>query len=64
MVCVSAEWLRDDLFELGLDVINGLARREAGAVADAEDMSVDGKGFLPESSVEDDVCGLAADAGE
>ena len=64
MVRVAAERLRDDFLELGLDLIDCLARREAGAVADAEDVRVDRKGLLAERGVEHDVGGLAADAGQ
>ena len=62
MVGVAAEGLGNDLFELSLDLVDGLARRKAGAVADAEDMRVDGKCFLTESSVENNICCLAPDA--
>ena len=64
MVRVAAERLRDDLLELGLDLVDRLARREAGAVADAEDVRVDGERLLAEGGVEDDVGGLSADAGQ
>ena len=62
MVGVAAERLRDDLFELRLDFVDVLAGREAGAVADAEDVGVDGEGLLAERGVEDDVGGLSSDA--
>jgi len=62
VVGVAAEGLGNDLFELSLDLVDGLARRKAGAVADAEDMRVDGKSFLAESSVQDTICSLAADS--
>ena len=64
VVGVAAEGLRHDLFQLGLDVVDGLAGREAGAVADAEHMRVDGEGLLAEGGIEDDVCRLAANAGK
>jgi len=64
VVGVSAERLRDDLLEPGFDFIDGLARREAGSVADSEDVRVDGEGLFPERGVENDVGGLAADAGQ
>ena len=64
MVSVAAEGLRHDLLELGFDLIDVLAGREASAVADAEDVGVDGEGFLPEGSVKDHVGRLAADAWE
>ena len=62
MVGIAAEGLRDDLLEPGLDLVDILARREAGAVADSEDVGVDGEGFLPERGVQHDVGGLAPDA--
>ena len=59
---VAAEGLGDDLLEPGLHFIDILTRREAGAVADAEDVSVDREGLLAERGVEDDIGGLAPDA--
>src|SRR4029079_136999 len=47
-----------------LDLGRGLAGSEAGAVADPEQMGVDGDGRLAEGGVEDDIGGLAADAGQ
>ena len=41
-----------------------LARREAGAVGDPEDVGVDREGLLAERGVEHDVGGLAADPGQ
>ena len=64
MVRVAAERLGDDPLEPGLDLVDGLARREAGTVANAEDVRVDREGFLAERGIEDDVGGLAADAGQ
>ena len=61
---VAAERLRNDLFELGLDLIDRLPGREARAVADSEDVRVDRERLLAERGVEDDVGGLAADAGQ
>src|SRR3546814_10075796 len=52
------------LFELLLDREDRLARREAGAVADAEDMGVDREGLRPEGRVHHDIRGLAPDAGQ
>ena len=62
MVSIAAEGLRDDLLELRLDLVRRLARREAGAVADAKDVRVDGECLLAERRVQHDVGGLAADA--
>ena len=64
MVSVAAEGLGNDLLELRFDIVDGLARRETRAVADAENMSVDRERFLAEGGVEDDIGRLAADAGE
>ncbi len=64
VVRVAAERLRHDLLELGFDLIGVLARREAGAVADAEDVRVDRERLLAERGVEHDIGGLAADAGQ
>ena len=61
---VAAKGLGDDLFELCLHLVHGLARSESGPVADAEDVRIDRERFLPECSVEHDIRGLAADAGE
>jgi hypothetical protein len=64
VVRVAAERLGHDLLELGFDLVDRLARRESGTVADAEYVRVDREGFLAEGGVEHDVCGLASDAGE
>jgi len=64
MVRVAAERLGHDFLQLRLDHVDVLARREAGAIGHAEDVGVDGEGLLAERSVEDDVGGLAADAGK
>jgi len=59
---VAAEGLRDDLLELGLNLVDILAGCEAGAVADAEDMRIDRKGFLAERCIQDNIRRLAPDA--
>ena len=61
---VAPERRRDDLLKLRFDVERRLTRREAGTVADAEDMRVDRERFLSPGGVEDDIGGLAADAGQ
>src|SRR3982751_887721 len=61
---VTPEGLRHDLLQLRLDVVDGLARRQAGAVADAEDVRVDRERLLAKRGVEHDVCGLTAYAGK
>ena len=62
MVSVQPEGLRHDHFELQLDLKHVLAGREAGAVADAEDVRVDREGLLMECGIEHDVRRLAAHA--
>ena len=52
---IAAERLRDNLFELRLDRVDGFARSQAGAVADAEDVRIDRKRLLAERGDEDDV---------
>ena len=60
---VAAEGLRDDLVELRFDLVDILAGREAGAVADPEHMRVDRECLFAKGGVEHDVSGLAADSG-
>ena len=64
MVRVAAERLRHDPLELGLDLVDILAGREAGAVGDAEDVRVDCESLLAERRVEHDIRGLPTDARE
>lgn len=64
MMRVAPEWCRHALFEFQLDRQHRLAGGEASAVADAEDMGIDGEGFLPERGVDHDIGGFAPDAGE
>src|SRR5476649_2109692 len=64
VVRVQAEFLGHPLQQLQLHFERVLAGREAGAVADPEDMRVDGDGRLAERHVHHHVGGLAADAGE
>jgi len=64
VVRIPAEGLGDDFFKLLFDRVDILARREAGAVADAEDVGVDRERLLAERGVENDVGGLAADSGQ
>ena len=59
MVGVAAEGLRHNLLELGFDLIDSLAGCQAGAVADTKDVGVDGKCFLAERCVEDNIRRLA-----
>src|SRR3546814_9593724 len=51
VVRADAERAGHLLFELLLDREDRLARREAGAVADAEDMGVDREGLRPQGRV-------------
>ena len=60
MVRVEPEGLGDNLLELELDLEHVLARREAGAIADSEDVRVDRESLFVEGRVEDDVGGLPA----
>ena len=64
VVSVAPEGLRHDLLELRLDLVDILAGREAGAVADAEDMRVDGERLLAEGGVQYYVGGLACYSGQ
>ena len=61
---VRLQFVRHDALELLLDPQRRLARRQAGAVADAEDMGVDRDGRLAEGDVHHHIGGLAADAGQ
>jgi hypothetical protein len=60
VVRVPAKGLRHDLLDLRFDLVDILARREAGAVADAEDMGVDCERLLAKRGVEHDVRGLSS----
>jgi len=62
MMRVMLESVRHDALEPVLDLERIFARREAGAVADPEDMGVDRDGVVAEGDVEHDIGGLAADA--
>ena len=62
MVGIPAEGLGNDFFQPGFDLVDVVARRQAGSVAHPKDVGVDCKGFLAECRVEDNVCGLAPDA--
>jgi hypothetical protein len=64
MVRVSPERLWHDPFEPGFNFVDCLAGRHSSPVAHAEDVRVDGKGFLSESCVQDNIGGLPANAGE
>ena len=64
MMRVATEGLRDDLLELRLDLLDGFAGGQAGAVADSEDVRVDRERLLAERGVEHDIGGLAANPGQ
>jgi len=61
---VAAEELRDDLFELGLDLVDRLSWSKPGAVADSKDVRVDRERLLAERGVEHDIGSLAANPGQ
>lgn len=56
--------LGDGFFEFSFDFIDIFTLCQSGAVADAEDMSVDGDGRLSEEYIEDDIGCFTANAGE
>ena len=56
------EGLRHALFEFRFNLLGRLSLREAGAVADAQDMRVDCESLLTEPAVEHDISRLAAHA--
>ena len=58
---IVPEFVGRELDQLVLDFFRVPARRQAGAIGDAEDMGVDGDGGMTEGDVLDNVCGLAAD---
>src|SRR5262249_53550566 len=59
---MQLEFIGYHLLEIRLDLARVLAGREAGAVADLEDVGVDRDGRLAERDVEHHVGGLAPDA--
>jgi hypothetical protein len=64
VVRVQPEGLRHDLFKLQLDLKHILAGRQAGTVADAENVRVDREGLLMKCGVENHVRRLPPDAGQ
>ena len=62
MVGVLEKALGDAAQQLFLDCKRCFARRQASAVADPEDMRVHGDGWMAKGCIEDNVCGLAANA--
>ena len=61
---VQAKFLGHALQQLQFDLQRVLAGGEAGAVADPEDVRVDGDGRLAEADIHHHVGGLAADTGQ
>ena len=61
---VQLEFVGHFLLERQFDRQHVLARRQAGAIADAEDVRVDGDGLFAESDVQNDVGRLASGAGQ
>ena len=64
MVCIAPERLRNVPFKLRFHLLDGFAGSKAGAIADPEDMGVDGEGFLTKGRVEHDIGSLSANAGK
>jgi hypothetical protein len=60
---IATERLRHDGFEFCFNVVDGLAGREAGAITDSKDMRVDCECLFAKCGIEDDISGLAPDAG-
>ena len=58
------EFRRDYLLQPQFDLERRVARRQSGAVADAEHMGIDRHGVLAKGHVEHDIGGLAPDAGQ
>jgi hypothetical protein len=63
VVRVAAERPGHDLFQLDLDLVDGLAGRQAGAIAHAEHVGVDREGFVAKRGIEDNVRRFPPDAG-
>jgi hypothetical protein len=64
VVRVAAEGPGHNLLQLQLDLQRVLARCEPGAISDAEDVRVDRERLFSESRVQNDVGGLAPNAGK
>ncbi len=61
---IKAKLFRYILQQFFFNIQNGLARSQAGAIRDAEDMGVYGDGGMTESGVENHIGGFAADTGQ
>ena len=57
-------FFRDNGHQVGFDLVRIVFGREAQALRQAHDMGVDADGVAAETVAEDDVGGLAADAGQ
>src|SRR5262249_49618535 len=64
MVCMLLVFCRYHLLQFHFDLERGLARGQPCAVSDTKNVRIDGYSRLGEGNIEDDVCGLAADAGQ
>ena len=62
MMRVAAEWPGHDFLKLGFDLVDRLTRSEAGAIADAEHVRVDGERLLAKRGIHHDVGSLAPNA--
>ena len=62
MVRVAAKGLGDDLLEFRFHLVDGLARRKAGAIAHSEDVRVDRESLFAEGGIQDHVGSLSANA--
>ena len=56
---VALKLVRRHFFQLLFHIQHSFAWRQSGAVADAEEMGIDGNGGHPEGDIEDDVGGFA-----
>ena len=64
MVCVLPVHFGGDTEQRVLDVTNGFPRRQAGTVAQSENMGVYGERRLAKGDIEDDIGCFASDAGQ
>jgi len=64
MVRVELEFFGNDLFKLILHLARVFARRQSGAICDAEDMRIDRYCRQTKSDVQDDIRGFSSNAGE
>ena len=62
MVCILQKFVRREFQQLLLDFQRRFARRKPRAVADPEDMCIDGDGRLSKRRIQNYICRLAADS--